>query len=35
MGAAAREHAAEHYSIEAFVDGHCAAVDQALELAAR
>jgi L-malate glycosyltransferase len=35
MGAAGREHAASHYSVEAFVDGQCAAIDEALELASR
>jgi glycosyltransferase involved in cell wall biosynthesis len=35
MGAAAREHAARRYSVEAFVDGHCAAINEALEFATR
>jgi glycosyltransferase involved in cell wall biosynthesis len=33
MGAAARARAAERYAMDAFVDGHCAAIDEALALA--
>ncbi len=34
-GARARQHAAARHSIDTFVDAHCAAIDEALELAGR
>lgn len=35
LGAGARAHASERHSLDAFVEGQCAAIDEALELAAR